>query len=256
MSFPDHFSGHAEEYARYRPDYPPALFDWLASLVERRDVAWDCATGNGQAALALAERFALVVATDASGAQLAAAPSHPRVRYLRAPAEASGLRDRSVDLVTVAQALHWFDLERFYAEARRVVVPGGVIAVWSYALMSITPAVDAVVNDFYRGTLADFWPAERRHVDMEYRTLRFPFAGIDAPAFHMEREWSLGALLGYIGTWSAVHRLRHARGEGEVTAFTERLVAAWGDGEGERRRLVRWPLAVRAGRIEDDQGGS
>jgi hypothetical protein len=159
-----------------------------------------------------------------------------------------------MDLVTVAQALHWFDLDRFYAEARRVVVPGGIVAVWSYALMTIAPAVDAAVNAFYGGTLAGFWPPERRHVDMEYRTLSFPFPEIAHPPFRMEREWTLGALLGYIGTWSAVQRLRRARGDGEVDAFTGQLAAAWGDPA--RPRRVRWPLALRVGRIGSERGGS
>ncbi|HEX2780957.1 MAG TPA: class I SAM-dependent methyltransferase [Gemmatimonadaceae bacterium] len=251
MKFADHFSARAAEYARYRPDYPPELFDWLASVVGRRRLAWDCATGNGQAALALASRFETVVASDASSAQLREATPHEGVRYVCATAERSPLGDRSVDLATVAQALHWFDLDAFYREVRRVVVPGGAIAVWSYGLASIEPAVDALVLELYRDTLAGYWPPERRHVDEKYRNLAFPFEEISAPAFAMERDWTLAALLGYLGTWSAVQRYQRAQGGEAIALIAGRLEEAWGDPE--RKRKVRWPLAIRVGRVEGER---
>jgi hypothetical protein len=249
-SFADHFSAGSADYARYRPDYPPALFDWLASLVPSRRLAWDCATGNGQAALGLAAHFESVVATDGSAAQLAAATPHPRVRYLRALAEHSGLRSQSADIVTVAQALHWFDLDAFYGEVGRVVVSGGAIAAWTYGLMIVDPQVDALVDELYRGTLTGYWPPERRLVDDAYRSIPFPFARLDAPELAMEREWPLPALLGYIGTWSAVRRYREARGDEALTAFAARMGECWG--QPDRRRLVRWPLAILAGRIDGE----
>jgi hypothetical protein len=247
-SFADHFSASAAEYARFRPHYPPALFEWLGGIVRQRRVAWDCATGNGQAAVALAGRFDTVIATDGSAAQLAAATPHPRVRYACATAERSCLRSASVDLVTVAQALHWFDLGGFYEEVDRVVVADGVIAVWSYGPIAVDARIDPVVDELYHGTLGDWWPSERAHVDNGYRDLDFPFARIESPPLAMRERWSLGALLGYIGTWSAVQRYRKARGDDELQRFAARLGDAWGDPE--RTRSVRWQLMIRAGRVQ------
>ena len=245
--FADHFSARAAEYARFRPDYPPPLFTWLRGIVRKHRLAWDCATGNGQAAVALAEHFDGVIATDASAAQLAAATAHPRVRYLCATAEASGLRSASADIVTVAQALHWLDLERFYREVNRVVVAGGAIAVWSYGPVRVEPRIDDVVNTLYRETVGSYWPSERAHVDNGYRDLAFPFEPIPAPSFDMSRRWTLAQLLGYIGTWSAVQRYRKANGDGALDEFAARLGARWGDPATARQ--VSWPLLVRAGRV-------
>jgi SAM-dependent methyltransferase len=247
VSFKDHFSGHAADYSRFRPEYPAALFAWLAALAPARDRAWDCATGNGQAACALAPHFRDVVATDASAQQLENARSCDGVRYTVAPAEASGLAEHSVDLITVAQALHWFDLERFYAEARRVLRPGGVVAVWNYNLFRLDPAVDAIVDRFYAETVGPYWPPERRLVENGYRELPFPFTVIAAAPFEMASRWSLEHLIGYLGTWSAVRRYREAHGCDPVAAILGELSAAWGDA-GERE--VRWPLEMRVGRVE------
>jgi SAM-dependent methyltransferase len=246
--FRDFFSAGAAGYARYRPSYPGALFDWLASLAPDRELAWDCATGNGQAAVPLAARFARVIATDASAGQLAHARRHPRVEYRVARAEASGLADASIALVTVGQALHWLDHPRFFAEAARVARPGGIVAAWCYNVLAIEPALDAIVRDFYRGTLADWWTPERALVDDGYRSVAFPFAEVTAPPFAMESEWTLPDLLGYFRSWSAVTRYM-AAGRGDPVAELEpRLARAWG--EPLSRRRVRWPLSVRAGRVD------
>ncbi|HEX9944594.1 MAG TPA: class I SAM-dependent methyltransferase, partial [Thermoanaerobaculia bacterium] len=175
MSFKDHFSGHAESYASFRPRYSPQVFDFVATLPRRRAVAWDCGTGNGQAALDLAERFERVIATDASRQQLAQAIPHPRVEYRQAPAESSGLESGSIDLVAVAAAVHWFDFDRFYAEVERVLAPGGALAVWTYDLVRIAPGMDDLVRRLAHEIVAPWWPPERRWVDEEYRTLPFPF---------------------------------------------------------------------------------
>jgi len=246
-SFPDHFSGVASAYAGFRPRYPDALFDWLADLAPRRELAWDCATGSGQAAVALASRFERVIATDASEEQIAAATRNPRVEYRVASAEASRLDGGSADLVTVAQALHWFDRPAFYGEAERVLRPGGVLAAWTYGHPHLDdPGADAVFQDFYSKTVGAYWPPERALVDAGYSTVEFPFAEVEPPAFEMETQWPLAALLGYVGTWSATTRFRAARGFDPVPRLAEDLASSWGSREKPRR--IRWPLAVRAGR--------
>ena len=253
MSFPDHFSGVASEYAEFRPVYPDALFDWLAEVAPRRDVAWDCATGSGQAAVALASRFGRVIATDASAGQIAAAASHPRVEYRVAPAEASGLDLASVDLVTVAQALHWFDRPAFYAEARRVLRRDGVLAAWTYGHPSLDlPPADAALPRFYSETVGPFWPKERALVDAGYRTIDFPFPEVEPPAFEMETRWPLGTLLGYVATWSSVTRFRAAKGVDPVPELARALEAEWGDPAAPRR--VAWPLALRVSRGDRSHG--
>lgn len=248
FSFPDHFSGVAGAYAEHRPRYPDALFEWLAEVSPTREFAWDCATGSGQAAVALAARFDRVLGTDASAAQIAAAEEHPRVEYRVAPAEASGLPDASVDLVTVAQALHWFDRPAFYAEVRRVLRPGGLVAAWTYgASVFEDPRADAVHRRFYSDTVGPYWPPERALVEAGYRTIEFPFEEIEAPAFEMEADWTLSSFLGYVGTWSAVTRFRRERGHDPVAELGEELRRLWGNPEAPRR--IRWPLAMRVGTL-------
>ena len=247
MRFHDHFSGHAEDYARFRPTYPVALYAFLAGTVDARETAWDCATGNGQAAVGLAAHFARVIATDASSPQIAHAAAHPRVEYRVADATASGLPDASVDLVAVAQALHWFDTPAFYAEVRRVVKPGGVCAAWGYGLMRVTPAVDAAVEHFYREVVGPYWPPERAHLEQEYRTLGYPFAELTAPAFAMETTWSLAGLLGYLATWSAAKRYAKTVGTDPLEHIAANLARAWGPTH--TRRAITWPLYLRIGRV-------
>ncbi len=241
--FKDHFSGHAGAYNKYRPSYPPALFRTLAALAPDTLLAWDCGTGNGQAATALAEHFECVAATDASARQIEAAVPHPKVRYSAAPAEASGLSAASVSLICVAQALHWFDFDKFYAEARRVAKPRALLAASSYELCRITPAVDEVVGRFYRDTLDGYWPPERRHVERAYRDIPFPFTQVELPAFDMRVRWSLEHYLGYMRTWSAVQAYIRKHGKDPVAAIESPLAEAWGN---EDREIV-WPLNVLAG---------
>lgn len=246
MSFKDHFSAQAPDYARYRPAYPAELFAWLAAQAPARDAAWDCGTGSGQAALGLAPHFEHVIATDPSASQLDNAPPHPRVEYRTARAEASGLQAASVDLVTVAQAIHWFDLDRFFAEARRVLKPGGLLAVWTYTLLDIAPEIDTLVSDYYHNIIGPYWPPERRMVDDGYRSLPFPFEEIAAPAFEIRIEWTLQELLGYLRTWSATQRCLKARGIDPCLELAGRLEPLWP--RSGKRRSVRWPLHLRAGR--------
>jgi len=247
-SFPDHFSSTAASYADYRPRYPRELFEWLASVAPDRRMAWDCGTGSGQAALGLGDHFAHVVATDPSVAQLAHAVRHPAVSYAAMPAEHSALAGGSASLVTVAQALHWFDQPTFYAEARRVLVVGGVLAVWSYGLLTLSdPALDAVIRRFHGETVGPYWPPERRLVDEGYRALVLPFAPVQPPRVTMEAEWNLEQLAGYLSTWSAVQRARSATGADPVAGVIAELQALWGPERAVRH--VEWPLALRAGRV-------
>ncbi|MBL8504268.1 MAG: class I SAM-dependent methyltransferase [Rhodocyclaceae bacterium] len=245
--FKDHFSAQAGDYARYRPDYPPALFEWLAGIAPSQDIAWDCGTGSGQSAVALAAHFSRVIATDPSQSQLDHAEAHPRVDYRCTPAEVGLPETASVDLITVAQAIHWFDLDRFYAEARRVLKPGGVIAVWTYTLLDVEAGIDELLTDFYKNVVGPYWPPERRMVDDRYRSLPFPFEPIEAPAFEIRTAWTRDDLLGYLGTWSATRAYIKARGEDPLEAFKRRLVPLWH--EAERPKVLRWPLHLRAGRI-------
>jgi len=244
--FQDHFSDSAPDYALYRPRYPRSLTAWLATLAPARCRAWDCATGNGQAALGLAEHFELVVASDASAEQLAAADPHPRVAYVRATAERSALAPASIDLITVAQALHWLDRDAFYAEARRVLALGGVLAAWCYGVVSVSPSIDAPLHELYYEILDGYWPPERAHVEAAYRDLDFPFTEIEPPPMAMEEEWTLSELVGYVSTWSAVRQYRLRNGSDPVGAIMPALEQAWG-GRGVRRR-ISWPLGVRVGK--------
>ena len=245
-SFSDHFSEGARDYARFRPRYPAALFDWLASLSPRRALAWDCATGSGQAAEELARRFERVIATDASQKQLGQARENPPISYRVAAAETSGLDTESVDLVTVAQALHWLDLPRFYEEVRRVLADEGVIAVWSYQLASVDEPVDRVIRRFYGEVVGAYWPPERALVERGYEELPFPFAEIPAPRFAMEESWDLSHWIGYMGTWSAVTRYRNSIGADPIDLVRSDLEHAWTDPAAAR--TVRWPLQLRVGR--------
>jgi len=246
-SFADHFGSVSGAYADFRPTYPSALLDWLAEIAPARTLAWDCACGSGQATVDLAGRFERVVATDASAGQLAGAKPQPNVEYRHAPAEASGLADASVDLITVAQALHWFDLPRFYAEARRVLKPGGVLAVWSYGIQSVAgEQVNGHVQHFYHEVVGPYWPPERVLVEQGYRTLDLPFEELPAPAFEMTVSWPLARLLGYFASWSATGRYIKALGEDPVVELAEVMAPAWGDPAAER--TITWPLAIRAAR--------
>jgi SAM-dependent methyltransferase len=253
MTFNDHFSSQASGYAKARPTYPAALFAELARLAPRRALAWDAGSGNGQAAVALAGYFDRVVATEPSAAQLAAASPHPHVSYHQAAEKAPMLQDASVDLLTVAQAAHWFDLAAYYAEARRVARPGAVVALWTYGLCAITPAVDAAIHRFYSDVVGPYWPPERVHCMNGYRDLEFPFRAQAFPAVTMELDWDAGALLDYVATWSAVVRYRKERCHDPLPQLRAELLSSWGD-PGVRRRIV-WPLTGWIGTVEADTRG-
>jgi hypothetical protein len=246
MSFKDHFSGHAGAYARYRPEYPVELFAYLASLTPHHAVALDCATGSGQAAIGLAQHFDLVVASDGSVSQLQNAQPHPRVAYIGNLAEQPALQDHSVDLVVAAQAAHWFDHERFHRQSRRVLRVEGALALWTYGLAYVSPAIDTIVQRFYSDVVGPYWPPERRYVESAYRDLPFPWREVAAPAFELKLQWGLDDFIGYIGTWSAVQRYTKARGENPLAALQRELAQAWNSTQ--EPRSVVWPLHLRVGR--------
>jgi ubiquinone/menaquinone biosynthesis C-methylase UbiE len=245
MQFKDHFSGHAAAYATARPRYPAALFEWIAAQCPQRELVWDVGCGNGQASVALADHFEHVFASDPSATQIAAATAHPKVRYAVEPAEQCSLPDGCADLVTVAQALHWFDHARFYPEARRVLKPGGLFAAWTYERSSVSPDVDAVFAQLYLGELGAYWPPERRHIEAGYATLPFPFTERPAPVFELRCDWTLAQYLAYLSSWSAAQRFLKATGRDAVAEFAPALARAWGDPE--TVRAVRWPMTLRLG---------
>jgi SAM-dependent methyltransferase len=251
VTFKDLFSAQAADYARFRPGYPPELFAWLASVVPARACAVDVATGNGQAARALAPHFDQVIALDASASQLAQAPPCANVTYRVAAAEATGVAPASADLLTAAQAFHWFRREPFFAEAERVLRPGGVLAVWCYGLARIDPAVDAIVHHLYADLLGAYWEPERRLVEDGYRGIAFPFTPLAPPPFEVQLDWTLPDLLGYLRTWSALHAFVRQQGTDPLAPLEPAFAAAWGDDASSPQRktkAARWTLSLHATR--------
>jgi ubiquinone/menaquinone biosynthesis C-methylase UbiE len=247
-NFKDHFSSVAKGYAENRPTYPPELFDWLANQCSEHMRAWDCGAGSGQASIGLAQYFRRVIATDASAAQIAEATAHNRIEYRVAPAEESDLPAASIDLITVAQAMHWFNLPQFYDEVRRVLKPNGLIASWCYGVMKIEgEEADAIVQHFYRNEVGPYWPPERRHVENGYRNISFPFQRITTPPFTMSVRWGLDQLTGYFRSWTATTRFIKEKGVDPVNQLELQLLKTWDDPK--QKRIVEWPLSVLVGRL-------
>lgn len=245
MEFKDHFSNQAADYAKFRPRYPREMFEYLSTVAPNRKLAWDCGTGNGQAAVGLASVFHHVVATDASEKQIANAEPHKRVEYRVASAEESGMQSGCTDLIMVAQALHWFDLPRFYQEVRRVLKNNGVFAASAYKFFHITPKIDQLVNDrYYDKVVGPFWPPERTLIE-EFEALPFPLPELKTPAFEMIAQWKLENLIGYLRSWSATQRFIAANNRDPLDEISEQLRAVWGDMKLTRR--VIWPLTLRVG---------
>jgi SAM-dependent methyltransferase len=250
--FKDLFSPQAVDYARFRPVYPEALFTWVAAQAPGRGLAVDVGAGSGQASGALAAHFQRVLAIEPSAAQLASALRLDRVEYRVGSAEATGAADGSADLIVAAQAFHWFRPEPFYAEVRRVLRPGGCLALWCYGLTHVTAEIDAAIFALYEGVLGRYWEPERRQVEQGYATAVVPFTELAAPAFTMSVEWTLEHLLGYLRTWSALRRYQREHGPdaddaaGALQAAFGDIIRAWGK---VPSRPIRWPLSLRAFRV-------
>ena len=241
------FSPFADRYARGRPRYPAALFSWLASLVSRHELAWDCGTGNGQAAVGLVAHFARVVGTDSSAEQLRHAERHPHIDYHLAAAEGSGLEAASADLVTAAAAVHWLDVAAFGAEVQRVARPGAVLAVWTYHPARVSPPLEEVLRHLYWDLLKPWFAPQTDLVDAGYTTLELPGVPLEVPDFAVEVEWDLAQLRDFLASFSGVQRYLRERGEDPVLLVADELERVWGDPA--RRRTLRWPLALRAQRL-------
>ncbi len=242
----DLFSGHAKDYADFRPKYPAELVKYISRLVKYRGVVWDCGCGNGQLSLPLAQEFQLVLASDISAEQVAQAPGHKGILYTIQPAEQTDFPDAFFDMVVVGQAIHWFNHDAFYREAKRVMGPQAVIVAIGYGLMRVSPEVDAVLDYFYQHITGPYWEPERRYIDDAYQTLPFPFEPIEVPAFEMPCDWTFAQMMGFLNTWSAVKKYEAANGVNPLSLVADDFEKAWG---GEESMQVVFPLFVRAGRM-------
>lgn len=243
----DLFSGHAGEYARYRPEYPQDLYDLILEKVDNRESAWDVATGNGQVAKVLAKRFKHVYATDISQEQLAEAPGMDNIGYSVSSAEDSGLENNSVDLITVAQALHWFDFDNFYREVNRVARPGAHIAVWGYGLFSVSETVDRLIHHFYHKVVGPYWEEERNYVDQAYKNVPFPFTATERHLFMIRQQWKLQDMVGYLQTWSSVKKYIGDKGEDPVNNLLQGgLAELWPE---EEVKSVLFPVFLLMGKV-------
>jgi len=243
--FKDYFSTQSDTYSRYRPEYPEQLYSFLAGLCPERALAWDCATGNGQAARGLSGYFKNIVATDASGDQIAKAKGAKNIHFRVADASGSGLEGRSVDLVSVAQALHWFELDKFYGEVKRVLKPDGILAVWCYGLMTVNEQVDQIYLDYYHNELDGYWPIERDHIENGYSKINFPYQKINCPDFQIKANWTLENFIGYLRSWSATQRYIDDKGHDPLKTCIAKLQKVW---QKEATKQISWPLTVFAGR--------
>lgn len=250
VTFKDHFSQRAALYATCRPHYPASLFRYLASVSAAHDLAIDCGTGNGQAAVGLADHFTRVVGIDPSSAQIDRATARANIEYRTAPAEETGVEAHSADLVSAAQALHWFNPPAFFAEARRLLKSDGTIAVWGYGDPILdTPRLHDLLHTFNRVKLEPYWFAERQLLLDGYRTMDFPFFELKPPTFELRASWTLAELLGYLRTWSSAARYADQHGVDPVSELEPSLASEWGDPG--TTRLIRWPLHLRVGKPRD-----
>ena len=243
IKFKDHFSNHAADYSQYRPTYPLELFEYLASISLNQDKAWDCATGNGQSAILLANHFSEVIASDASQQQLDNATQAKGVTYRLAKAEDSGIESNSIDLITVAQAFHWFDQSAFIKEVDRVLKKQGILAIWTYNLTKIQDNIDSISDNLCNKTLDEYWSFDRSKVIDGYKSIELPFDIVDVPDFEMETQWNFSQFIGYLCTWSALKKYEQLNGINPIEKIHDQILEAWGDPE--EYLTVKWPLSLR-----------
>lgn len=247
MDFKDYFSTQAKEYSKYRPKYPAELFEYLSSQANSHDTAWDCATGSGQAAIGLEPYFKKIIATDASASQIEHAELHSKIKYKVASAENSGLETHSVDLITVATAIHWINTDKFYPEVRRILKPGGVIAVWVYGSSTVEPEIDKVFARFLNDIIGSYRPAEIKKAINFEELIDFPFTTIKSPNFKIKLEWNLREYLSFLYTWSSCQNYIKETGKNPIELVFESFKKAWGDEN--TKRTITWKLKIKAGRI-------
>lgn len=244
----DLFSNQASLYAQYRPGYPPGLFEYILQHVKGKQQAWDCATGNGQAAVELAKYFDKVMATDISEKQLQQAQPHENITYSVATAEQTHFADNSFDCVTVAQAYHWFKFDAFEQEVKRVAKPDAIVAIWGYSLVVCEDAaLNTIINTFYRETVGAYWDKERRYVDDRYTTVPFPYEPLPAKEFQINVQWNKPQLAGYFNTWSSVQHFIKANGYNPVTELASLIEAAW---QGDDLKNFYFPLFLKLGVVK------
>ncbi|MDX1694822.1 MAG: class I SAM-dependent methyltransferase [Ketobacteraceae bacterium] len=244
-NFKDHFSSGSDDYRKFRPRYPESLYKWLHTKVARPNTVWECGAGSGQATEHLAKHFDHIIATEPSEAQLASAPPIDNVTYKASAAETFEHEPGSIDMVVVAQAIHWFDQARFFEKVDQLLKPGGLLAVWGYQLMEANEALDPLLKAFHDDFVGPYWPQERSLLNNGYATIRFPYPALEAPGFVMTDEWDLGHLLGYLNTWSATRAFEKDKGHNPVDLWRDKLTAAWGD---KPKQRVSWPLVLYVGR--------
>ena len=243
----DNFSKQSAQYSLYRPRYPQALYEFLYSHISGKEAAWDCGTGNGQVAVELSRRMTHVWATDISENQLKQAPAITNITYIQTRAEQTDFPSNTFNLITIAQAIHWFDFEKFYQEVYRMAKPNALIAAWGYGLLHINSLLDPIVEAFYSDQIGNYWDSERKYIDEAYQTIPFPFKEIPSPGFAIEVSWTLPELEGYFNTWSSVQKYMAKHQHNPVTPFIEQLRAHWQTPTD--RKTIRFPVFMRAGRI-------
>jgi ubiquinone/menaquinone biosynthesis C-methylase UbiE len=242
----DNFSKQADLYAKYRPRYPKAMYDFIFQHLQGKQTAWDCATGSGQVAGYLAPHFKRVVATDISDEQMKHASGKANIKYVNAPAEDSGLPSNTFDLITVAQAIHWFDFDCFYSEVKRTAKEGALLAVIGYGMVQVNEDIDLLIKNFYDFTFNKYFKDNRQYLDRHYKTIPFPFEEIECPEFSISYQWSLEKLEGYFKSWSAVQKIKEDEGYNPVNDFMKKLKEDWNQGEVKE---VTFPVFMRLGQI-------
>lgn len=243
----DHFSAQSKLYARFRPHYPDELYAYLFDLVSEKEAAWDCGTGNGQVAIRLSEKFARVYATDISERQVTYAQKWDNVQYFVCRAEKTDFEVDTFNLITVGQALHWFDFKAFFQEVKRTSKNNAILAVWGYRLLKISDEIDPLIYDFYRNKVGPYWDQERKYVDEGYQNVPFPFEEIKAPEFTIKVRWTLAQLEGFLNTWSSVQKYMKQKGENPVPGVMKKIRPLWQAGQPVD---VKFPVFMRVGKVK------